>query len=384
MKGIQAFRSAALLLIAALLCSGCEKPDLGAEARDVSGVEFVRTLGFDLNGSETELTVCTGMGRTGDGPAMYRTAAQSAAEAMRKIEDGYTREKLFFSHTDHMILGESAARENVDGYLDFIARMMQMRTDTNIFIVKDVSAKELISETVDGASAASDVLSAIKRELKNTGEGYVFTCGDVLSSLLVRDCAVAQAVALGDSEELSPDGSLPGIRPAGYALIREGALSKFLDEDETRAVTVLMRKPTCGLETVSDGAGGRITLSVSDYKVKYRGIFENGAVSGARIDVSVSASVEQIDGSADITDEEVRRRVADNLAEKEYTSLRKALDSSQREGVDYMDIGGKLTMKEGGKVDLERWTRIFPDSVLELTVTASIKRTFDMLGPAGG
>ena len=115
MKGIQAFRCAALLLIAALLCSGCEKPDLGAEARDVSGVEFVRTLGFDLNGSETELTVCTGTGRTGDGPAMYRTAAQSAAEAMRKLEDGYTREKLFFSHTDHMILGESAARENVDG-----------------------------------------------------------------------------------------------------------------------------------------------------------------------------------------------------------------------------------------------------------------------------
>ncbi len=370
-----------MAVIMTVLLSGCSRLTIYSNYKEPDNIVVIRTIGIDYDNGKVSVTCCTGMGLDGEEPMTFTARGETLAEAVADMKNGYMRQEPIFSHTEHIIIGSEAADRGIGSVLDYVARDVQMRMSTNIFILKDGTAEEAITKCTGKTSSASDMLTSIKAEAPEAGEGYVFTGEDIMSALAGKGCALIQAVSLVDSPELSSENEeAKALVPDGFAVMREGYPASYTNEMQTVGILYLIGEMKSMMMDVKDSEENTVTLLMTREKMKFKPLERDGTTVGADISCDITLNVEEVGGPVQLYSDEERRILEKRCGELVLSQITAAIELSKSMNIDFCGIGKKVEQnspylfREIG----ERWETDYTDMEIGVTVHSKIERTYDI------
>lgn len=383
----------------ALAMTGCGTLTLNEYSQDIAKLELVQTIGVDTG--EQGIRVTAGIKDI----KPISADAISVAGAVQRLHSNSAKERVYMAHTKHYILGEQAARNGIEEYLDYIERDMDMRVSTPMFIVKGADAQEIMSDTkendkegaeedtekdteTDTGEGTADIASTLETLEKSRyllSDGYVFTCADVARNLLENGCALVAAIGPGEVTENSENTASASAVPAGYAVLKDGRLVDFIDTELVGGVNIFMKKMNPDILEIEDKDGKTMAFKLIVADVDYEPVYEGHDLRGIVVNVKLKAGIEEVGGDIDIYDTEVLNDLDGKISQKILRMGRRVLNKSQELGADFLNFRKKVEIKSPIKFSRmnKSWGEIYPGLDIDLRVTTEIERTYDLLEPVG-
>lgn len=273
----------ALGVLLALCLSGCTNGDWLPYAREIEGMDLVRTVGVDT-GAPVRVTVSTGrqsQGSGASGPALVLTQDGESVSAACLDIQGESGANLFYGHVEQLLLGEGLAREGVYGPLEYVLDDIEMRLDTDLYLVAGGTAEEAISAAAEDGSAAAR-LEAMTADAGQRSWCTPRTVGAVLEELLEQGCSYTAAVVQ------TGQGQLEGW---GYGLLRDGKLVGWAGGEAARGIHLLNGAVEADLVTVETEDLGTVTVRLVGGTTRIRASFDGDTFTGLSIDCRVDANL---------------------------------------------------------------------------------------------
>ena len=130
--------------------------------REPDELEMIRTLGVDRSEAGFTVTAATGTGIDGSPPVMRTGEGMTVDDAMELLQKTSRGQEPFYSHTEHVIIGEDLAKSGVTEVLDFMARSSEMRIGTAVTVSKGMTANRLMSSAFSEKSDIYGLLRVIE------------------------------------------------------------------------------------------------------------------------------------------------------------------------------------------------------------------------------
>ncbi|MHA6481378.1 Ger(x)C family spore germination protein [Paenibacillus sp. strain BS8-2] len=287
------------------------------DIRYLDKLGVVIALGVDDDPSEKfryELTVqvvlpqnaTTGDGGGNGSPVMTLTErGDTLFEAIRKMS-AKTSRRLFFSHTQLLVISEKTARKGIYPLMDLIDRNADIRADISIVIARNVSAAKLLKIRTQMESVpANQMKEMITVDQKAKGQVY---------SMLVRDVtrisnSPSQAFALpamgvdGDPDAGSTKEIVDRIDPkvlpelTTMALFDKGKMIGYMSPSQSRGLAWALNKleNTVVKFPCSNGKGHYMTEVIrTATDMVAQKPKDGGDLPGIKIHVRLNASVHEV------------------------------------------------------------------------------------------
>ena len=352
--------------------------------REISTLQVVQTLGIDNTGDGVTISMSTGSTNR-ETPTILSHRGESITTAMDSLQDYSAKENLFFAHTNHIVLGEETAASGIAYILDYVTRVIQMRTVIPMYIVKNNTAKTLVTGIGDGSYDITDVLQSLERDVELRSESHVYTSGEITQSLMENGAALICAVGCADTEEVifSGGGGFSAI-PEGFAVIKGDKLIGFLSPTLSRSANLLLDNIRGGYATVKDPGGEKVTLDIKSGSTEFTAVYaEDGSMSKILVDSTLNMGVSEFKTPAHISDPEFRAYLESAKAAQVFSRINQVLEFSQEKGADFLGIGKKLRAQNpisfskipGG------WKEAFEQVEFEVSVEVCILMSYDIVDP---
>ena len=361
MKG----KAIALAAGCCLLLSGCGGLDLLPYARELEGMALMRTLGVDAAAEGVAVTASTDAGEEGGERAQVaeRTAPSISAAVLGMQAEGAAY--VYFGHVGQLLLGERLARRSAGEALDYVLRDVEMRLDTELYVVRDGGAGEAIAQAAEEGSAAGR-LEAMAEDLGLAARSMPRTVRDVLAGL--ERCGASFAPALR-----AEGGTFSAV---GYAILNDGTLAGWAEDEAAYGVNLLLGQVDADVVEVPVPGGESAALRVVGARTRVRPRFQAGELTGLEILCRVDANL--AGGNADLEDPAVRTALEDGLSWKESGRIRAALALGQELGADFLDLqsaAGSAAPWHWGELQAQ-WEK-WPELDWTVEVRAQVRRSYD-------
>lgn len=366
-------KSVYIKCIAALLCltllTGCSGGSIYSNYREIEQLMIVQTMGFDLAPAGYTVSVSTGGASK---PVRMAAEAGSISLAENKLQDYSAAEQIFYSQVSYIAIGETAAKEGIGHYLDFVERAAQIRLDTPLFIVTGDSASKLVLGSGNEEYDATNVLKSLERNLELRGDSRIFSARDVISDLDRSGAALICAVRCVKADEAlyEAEDALTAL-PDGYAVIKDGKMIGQISYRDAVAVSILQNKiGPCRFTAKTESGSAAVQLEKCEAKIEP--VFQGSTLRALRIDVNVDAA--QLEGGGAELNE-----IKDILEKGLRTHINNVLNLSKLSSCDFLQLGSILEKKQPVTMAGmgENFYKLLPDIEFELRLTAEIDRSFD-------
>ena len=420
-------RISALLLGICILLSGCSNPF--ADYRETEHLLVIQTMGIDRENGGVRLSLAASSEGVGNAPRVLSASGETVTEAMERIYDYSFEDEVFCYNVKNVLIGESAAEEGIEEFLGFICRSPEMRLDMPVFIVKGRSAEQIIADAGDNERGISDIMQNVQQKLKRRG-GTPFTGVDILRSLKRGGSALVCALSLDEASEDVPEdkeektagqsggestgqtggdtagqngGEDKSILPspaaeseppaatganeqgqtaasAGYAVIRNGKLCKYIDVREAVAADMLLNRSGVHEIEVNDLYGSRVTLEVSNASSSFSPRWDGDTLTGQEVHISAQYSVLETFGHSELESAQYADALTAALETELLSRAGAVLASSGELKADFLSLGS--TVERSRPEKYRSMKARFPDLLAELefqvTVSCRLKHTNDM------
>ena len=381
----------AAAILAALCCmtlAGCAGPvTLSGGGHDIGRFELIQTIGVDLNEDRT-VTVSASSpagGEEGAAPLALKCVSGTVVGALKQLHNYSAKDRLFYDHTQNYVLGEAAARENLQGYLDFIRRDMNMRLDIALFIAKGGTAEQIVAHAGGADSEVSAILNSMQKNLSLLTDGYVFSCGEVAANLAERSCSLVSAVRFTPSDNAVSEDAEAAVLQAGYGILKDGVLIGYVDEELTAGVNLLLGKAMeADILELPDGQGGRLAVWITLDSSEFLPVYRDGSLVSVDARVKLSASIDMVDSGVNVHDPAVLQGLEEDVSRTLSQKAEGVINLSQDMKLDFLGIEKSVQLDAPLKFAKlgEAWTNLFPTVPFYVTVETTIARTNDMRVPA--
>ena len=375
-------RITALVLLAVLL-AGLSSCGGTRVVRELDELKLVRVLAVDPGDdgnirvsafassiSEEEPTVLSGQAKT----------MGAALADMQTLSDKY----MFLGHVDNFLLGETAARNGLGNFDDWLTRDISLRLGVRCLLIVGTEA-ETVMEKFDRKLGLEQFLQELERAIKLMSETNVFTLGEAAASLSENGAALVAALEFREDPNVISGGSELTLIPTGYGVFTEAGLTDLIDPDEALGVSILIGEFAESHVEVPDGQGGVVGLDVNRAGVKYTPQWSGGELTGLGIECTAEAAVEEMGGSLDLFDEGVLEELERALAVELARRMDAAVAREKTLGADFLGLAHRIDMADPMEFEKIRgsWTEILPQLKVTVTVKAEVERSFDMTQPLG-
>ncbi len=274
------------LLLSLLLC-GC------FDYNELNMQELVSGVGIDSADGEISVSVqCAATDAEEDG-AIYQASGKSFFDAVRNISLKNPK-KLYWGHTQTLILGESAIAES-DSVFDAILRARDIHLDIIPIVAKGATASDITkSKAANGDPAADALFSAFANE-KNSRRFRAVRLWELLREQADQGFCILPAVELRGDE--------PAF--AGGAVLRENNDAIYLSGEQILLLSLLRENGGGGyLPPIAVGKG-EASFEILARKLRHRGdeislhLVLSPAEVQSEMDVTAAekAAKEQLDAS---------------------------------------------------------------------------------------
>lgn len=377
MKRIMLLPLAAAL---ALLLGGCgATKGIYANYRAIEELQTVQTLGLDRD--EAGKTVAlAGINKSGEEPSpILRRSGDSILLAMRALEDYTDRGQLFFAHTRFVLLGRAQAEAGFGPLLDYTERDPLTRMGASVFVLKNGTVEELLSEISDG-NQISTMLESIRRNTEIFGSSQVTDLRSTAVSLNEYGAALVCALAMRPTEDsvLSEDAPAYAPVPDGFGILKDGALVDFLQADQAEVVGFLLGHPGVVSRSFPVEGGGSVTVELRSAGTEFR---PAGADDAPVLEISLSLAAviaEADEVTVPITQGAAPQKLEADISAQVTETLQQVLALSKSLDADFLALERQLRLK--GAVPGPDWLQ---NVDFRIRVDAVIDNSNDLREPLG-
>lgn len=405
-----------LIIIGALpTLSGCSS--IYSNYREIQQLMVVQTMGIDREKGGVQVSMAAAAEASGGGPRRMSAQGSTVTAAIDRAYKLSYEEEIFFSHVNHLLVGEAAAEEGLDTFLDYVSQSPTMRIDIPLYIVRGGTANQAVMEVGDSSKGISEVMQTVHESFASPSNSRVFTVADTINSLLRYGSALVCAVeCVPSSESVSPgksasaqgggeqnaqqgeeqnpqqeegqnaqdktQGETPLMAvPAGYAVIRDGKLCKFIEPEEAAAVGLLTGSLPKTDITVTDRNGKNASLELNQGSAEITPVWGGkGQLKGLNIQAQVNASVLETDNWQQDNSNEYINHLTAQLESAISQRLSSLLRTSMKLKADFLGLAGQVERKspENYRLMSQRFSELLPGLELQITVSGQLSHTNDM------
>ena len=395
--------------------SGCSS--IYSNYREIQQLMVVQTMGIDREKGGVQVSMAAAAEASGGGPRRMSAQGSTITAAIDRAYKLSYEEEIFFSHVNHLLVGEAAAEEGLDAFLDYVSQSPTMRIDIPLYIVRGSTANQAVMEVGDSSKGISEVMQTVHESFASPSNSRVFTVADTINSLLRYGSALVCAVeCVPSSESVSPgksasaqgggeqnaqqgeeqnpqqeegqnaqdktQGETPLMAvPAGYAVIRDGKLCKFIEPEEAAAVGLLTGSLPITDITVTDRNGKDASLDLNQGSAEITPVWGGkGQLKGLNIQAQVSASVLETDNWQQGSSNEYINHLTAQLESAVSQRLSSLLRTSMKLKADFLGLAGQVERKspENYRLMSQRFSELLPGLELQITVSGQLSHTNDM------
>lgn len=421
------FLSLLIIICSLPTFSGCSS--IYSNYREIQQLMVIQTMGFDREKGAMQISMAAAAEASGGGPRRMSAQGGTITAAIDRAYKLSYEEEIFLSHVNHLLVGEAAAEEGLGSLLDYVCQSPTMRIDIPLYIVRGGTANQAVMEVGDDNKGISEVMQTVRESFASPSNSHVFTVADTINSLLRYGSALVCAVeCVPSSEPIGPsksensqqssgqesqqgedqaaqqDGSqdvqqgksqsegqgtqettqeespLMAV-PAGYAVIREGKLCKFIETEDAVAVGLITDSLPITDITVTDMNGKNTTLELNQGSADVTPVWDSeGKLKGLNIQAQVKASVLET-GSWEHSDgNEYINHLTAQLESAISQRLSELLHCSMQLKADFLGLAGQVERKspENYRLMSQSFPELLPGLELEITVRGQLSHTNDM------
>ena len=418
------FLSLLIIIICSLpSLSGCGS--IYSNYREIQQLMVVQTMGIDREKGGVQVSMAAAAEASGGGPRRMSAQGSTITAAIDRAYKLSYEEEIFFSHVNHLLVGEAAAEEGLNTFLDYVSQSPTMRIDIPLYIVRGGTANQAVMEVGDSSKGISEVMQTVHESFASPSNSRVFTVADTINSLLRYGSALVCAVeCVPSSESISPEKSESAQQsdgqntqegegqnaqqgeeqnaqeeegqnaqdktqgenplmavPAGYAVIRDGKLCKFIEPEEAVAVGLLTGSLPITAITVTDRNGKNASLELNQGSADIVPVWGGkGQLKGLNIQAQVSASVLETDNWQQGSSNEYINHLTAQLESAVSQRLSSLLRTSMKLKADFLGLAGQVERKspENYRLLSQHFSELLPGLELQITVSGQLSHTNDM------
>lgn len=420
-----------LIIISSLLSlSGCG--GIHTNYREIQQLMVVQTMGLDQEEGSVRVSMAAAAEASGNGPRRMSAAGGTVSTAIRRAYELSYEEEIFFSHVNHILVGEAAAQEDMDSFLNYLCQSPELRIDIPLYIVREGTAEQAVMEVGDGSRGISEVMQAVREVFATASNSRVFTVADTISSLerygSALVCAIrcepgsestppqggssgeteesaqgeeqgqsgenmqqgqseeearqAQETGEGGSQQSQKEADTPLMAGmAGYGVIRDGKLCKYLEPELSVAVGLMTGGVPISFIAVEDMDGRPCSLEVYDGSAQLNPVWAGpGELKGLELQVEVTASVMESGSSRAEGTEEYINYLTGQLESAVSRQLSELLQSSMQLKADFLGLAGRVerSSPENFRLMEQDFTEVLPSLELQISVSGRLSHTNDI------
>lgn len=406
-------RGLSLLIIICLLLSlsGCS--GIYSNFRELERLLVIQTMGIDYAEEGVGISLASGAKSDGSSPVRLFSPGVSVTSAVAHILSYSQEQELFLSHTSHVVLGEEAAKNGINGYLSYICRSPNLRTDIPLYIVKGGTAQEAVMQVGDGSKGISEVLEAVRANVDERGDSKAFSASDLLRDLerngsgLVCAIECSPSIQEGGTKQEGGSGSSSGTDSAespdstggsgsgeekqekqaltaaavGYGVIRGDRLCAYIDKEQAIGVGLLLNIVGISDIVVKDRYATPVTLELDQGSSVIKPVWaEDGSLEMLDIQIKAAANIAEIGGGGHFGEPDYEDYLTAQLETAVSERVSSVIQLSKTLQADFLGLGNIVEMDDAEKYRAlgGDFASLLPGLTVRISVSGQIKHTNDI------
>ena len=401
-----------LIIICMLLSlSGCS--GIYSNFRELERLLVIQTMGIDFAEEGVGISLASGANSDGSSPVRLFSTGVSVTSAVAHILSYSQEQELFLSHTSHVVLGEEAAKNGINGYLSYICRSPNLRTDIPLYIVKGGTAQEAVMQVGDGSKGISEVLEAVRANVDERGDSKAFSASDLLRDLerngsgLVCAIECSPSIQEGGTKQEGGSGSSSGTDSAespdstggsgggeekqekqaltaaavGYGVIRGDRLCAYIDKEQAIGVGLLLNIVGISNIVVKDRYATPVTLELDQGSSEIKPVWaEDGSLEMLDIQIKAAANIAEIGGGGHFSEPDYEDYLTAQLETAVSERVSSVIQLSKTLQADFLGLGNIVEMDDAEKYRAlgGDFASLLPGLTVRISVSGQIKHTNDI------
>jgi spore germination protein KC len=390
------------------------------DKKELETLAVITSIGFDrdpvrdeiiltVENSLPESRIGGGAGRQSDVSGtqagrgiIYQARAKTLSAALARIQQ-IVQNRLFFSYVRSIVIGEEAARRNMNQIIGFLDLNPQLRRSA-LVLVTPGTASSVLSTVVPQKTLVSDAIRSQVEEGNQTGVSFSTRMGSSiftplatqgLEPIAARVIPLRMPIESAQTVETPDDSGSQGtvvqeaglLKVSGMAVFREERLVGWLDEKETRGWGWINGRVRRGYAVTmtplsSHGKMNPVTFHLLGGKSSIKYSLNNGKVT-AHVNINVRGEVVEWTPRIDLIDPDIINSLETDLAKVVKSEVEAALNKGQRElKTDIFGFGSHLFRKhkrEWNREFKDKWPKLFPSISIDVNVKARIENTGNIM-----
>ena len=403
-------RGLSLLIIIRMLLSlsGCS--GIYSNFRELERLLVIQTMGIDYAEEGVGISLASGAKSDGSSPVRLFSPGVSITSAIAHILSYSQEQELFLSHTSHVVLGEEAAKNGINGYLSYICRSPNLRTDIPLYIVKGGTAQEAVMQVGEGSKGISEVLEAVRANVDERGDSKAFSASELLRNLerngsgLICAIECSPSIQEGGTKQEGDSGSSAGTggmespdkagasdgggekqaltaAAVGYGVIRGDKLCAYLDKEQAIGVGLLLNIVGISDIVVTDRYATPVTLELDQGSSVIKPVWaEDGSLEMLDIQIKAAANIAEIGGGGHFGEPDYEDYLTAQLETAVSERVSAVIQLSKSLQADFLGLGSIVEMDDAEKFRAlgGDFASLLPGLPVRISVSGQIKHTNDI------
>lgn len=390
-----------LLCLLPILCSGCT--GLTIERQDIDRTEFIRVIGLDRSPTDPKkirLTLASkqeakeslgGTGGSGEGNSSkapsQNAKIQSADgftifEAIRELQN-HNDKHIMTAHVEYFLIGESAAKDNLLKYVDYISRDHEIRINANMFVTKGTTAEAIMQKSSESSAFMGEVIRTLIQNSKGLSVNSKIEIVDLMGTLDSEYIETAiPTLELLDTKNAAHIKSSINLAMNGYAIFKGIKLLTYLDRDTSQGLTFIWNQAASGVISVHDLKGQNIALEMINFSSQVIPQFQGEKLS-ILVKANISSNIDEIHSTDEIFNEKYHDYLNQQQAAVVKNELQKVITFAQQNNVDILKLSNAIHIQHPIRWEKikKSWTTLFPKLPITIMVKSKINRSYDIEDP---
>ena len=380
------------IIVSAVLLSGCGS--IYSNYKEVEQLLVIEVMGFDYIPGGVQLTLASGLSSgNSKGAIKLSGLGPTVSAAMDQARNYSFEDELFCSQTNSILIGETAARQGVEGYLSYICQSPILRTDVPVFIIRGGTAFDSIMESGDSQHGVSEILKGVTEYLETRGGSHIFKASQITRDSLRHGSAMCCVLEFSESaeppaesspsaqQESDDSSSARTLAVAGFGVLKDNRLVEYIDKDAALGVGFLINKVGISSIQLEDAMGRKLVLEISSGGSKIKPRWNGaGELTGLDIALDAQATVTEMNDNANLSREEYTKKLTDALEVQLAALVGDVLKLSARLEADFLGLGTQV--EQHSPLLYRHMNKTFSEALPELefhiAVDAKLSHTNDM------
>jgi spore germination protein KC len=371
-----------ILLVSSVQLVGC------AKKVDINELTVATGVAIDKVDDEIELTVqvinpvTLSTKPTEASPFIIATEkGKTLFETVRRLA-GVFSNRIFFAHFQVLIIGEEAAKDDMEKYLNFFYTDHETQHKFTIMIAKGHTAKETLSiYTMLNKISALAISGKMQSDTKAFGTSKITNIDDAIND--VRNEHVGLVLGgievIGNAEEGTQSDSIKGSTPKAYtktsglAIFKKNKLVGWFNEDESRGYNLILNNIESTVFAITLDNGRKVTVETSKTKTKRQLILVDNKPN-FKLTTTVEVSVVEDIGGQITIDESYIKEIKEKTEERVKNLIEQAVNKSKEYNSDIFGFGTMIHAYRPKiwKEIKDDYDNIYPNMHVEINVNVDV------------